>query len=88
MNIGPLRVLAVQAVDVTASLRHVEIYTSSGLVTMLWHGPENAERAVLAVGGAMGGLLGPADGYYQYLGDTLAAQGIGTVRISYRRPND
>ena len=88
MNIGPLRVLAVQAVDVTASLRHVEIYTSSGLVTMFWHGPENAERAVLAVGGAMGGLLGPADGYYQYLGDTLAQEGIGTVRISYRRPND
>ena len=88
MNIGPLRVLAVQAVDVTPSLRHVEIYTGGGLVTLLWHGPEDAERVVLAVGGAMGGLLGPADGYYQHLGDVLAGHGIGTVRVSYRRPND
>jgi alpha-beta hydrolase superfamily lysophospholipase len=88
MNIGPLRVLAVQAVDVTASLRHVEIYTTSGLVTLLWHGPENARNVVLAVGGAMGGLLGPADGFYQHLGESLGEQGIGTVRVSYRRPND
>jgi hypothetical protein len=36
----------------------------------------------------MGGLLGPAGGLYQQLGETLAARGIGTMRVSYRRPND
>jgi dienelactone hydrolase len=88
VNIGPLRVLAVQDVAVTDALRHVEIYTSSGLVTLLWHGPRDAARAVVCGGGAMGGLLGPANGFYQYLGDTLGAQGIGVVRVGYRRPND
>ena len=88
MNVGPLRVLAVQHVEITPELRHLEIFTMSGLVTMLWHGPDNAERVVLMCGGAMGGLLGPADGLYHDLGVTLAAQGIGSIRVGYRRPND
>ena len=36
----------------------------------------------------MGSLLGPADGLYHDLGAALAAQGIGTLRVGYRRPND
>jgi pimeloyl-ACP methyl ester carboxylesterase len=43
---------------------------------------------VLMGGGAMGGLLGPADGLYHDLGVRFAADGIGTIRMSYRRPND
>ena len=54
MNVGPLRVLAVQSVEITPSLRHLEIFTMSGLVTMLWHGPDDADRVVLMCGGAMG----------------------------------
>ena len=42
----------------------------------------------MACGGAMGGLLGPANGLYQFLGDTLGEHGIATLRVSYRRPND
>jgi alpha-beta hydrolase superfamily lysophospholipase len=60
----------------------------SGLLTMLWHGDPDAERVVVACGGAMGGLLGPADGLYQRLGDVFAEVGIATIRLSYRRPND
>ena len=88
MNVGPLRVLAVQSVEITPSLRHLEIFTMSGLVTMLWHGPDDADRVVLMCGGAMGGLLGPADGLFHDLGVTLAHEGIGTIRVGYRRPND
>ena len=40
------------------------------------------------VGGGMGSLLGPADGLYHDLGVTFADQGIGTVRVGYRKPND
>ena len=36
----------------------------------------------------MGGLLGPANGLYHALGETMAARGIGTVRVGYRKPND
>lgn len=72
----------------TPELRHVEIYTFTGLLTLLWHGSPAAERVVVAGGGAAGGLLGPADGLYQDLGLALAERGIGMVRVGYRRPGD
>jgi alpha/beta superfamily hydrolase len=83
-----LQVLATEEVEVDAGLRHLELYTPTGLLTVLWHGPHDAERAVLTVGGGMGGLLGPAGGLYQDLGRTFAAEGIATLRVGYRRPND
>jgi fermentation-respiration switch protein FrsA (DUF1100 family) len=83
-----LGALASQEVEVTDSLRHVEIYTLGGLLTMLWHGDPEYEHAVLACGGAMGGLLGPADGLYHDLGVRFGEQGIGLVRVGYRKPND
>src|SRR5438552_7459950 len=83
-----LRVLAIQEVEIAEGLRHVEIYTLEGLLTLFWHGPAAAEHVVLTCGGAMGGLLGPAGGLFHDLGTTLAARGIGTIRVGYRRPND
>jgi dienelactone hydrolase len=83
-----LDALAVQEVDVAPGIRHVEVFTMRGLLTILWHGPRDAAHVVVAGGGAMGGLLGPAGGLYQRLGEVLAPRGIGTLRIGYRRPND
>lgn len=83
-----LGVLAMQTVPIDDDLEHLEIYTMEGLLTGLWHGPAEAERVVVCLGGAMGGLLGPDGGVYQQLGRALAEQGIGVLRISYRRPND
>lgn len=82
-----LEAMAAQEWAVTPTLRHIEIYTMSGLLTLLWHGDPAAERVVLMVGGAMGGLLGPADGLYADLGERFAGEGVGTVRIGYRKPN-
>lgn len=36
----------------------------------------------------MGGMLGPADGFYHRLGETWSTRGVPVVRVSYRRPND
>jgi pimeloyl-ACP methyl ester carboxylesterase len=83
-----LDVLAVQEVDVTPSLRHMEVFGRGGLLTILWHGPPDADRIVVACGGALGGLLGPSGGLYQRLGDTLAPRGVGVLRVGYRQPND
>ncbi len=83
-----LGVLAAQEVEVADGLRHVEIYTLRGLLTLLWHGDPNVEHVVLACGGAMGGLLGPAEGLYHDLGVRFADEGIGLVRVGYRKPND
>lgn len=83
-----LGVLAMQTVAIDDDLDHLEIYTSQGLLTVLWHGAPDLENAVVCVGGAMGGLLGPDGGLFHQLGRALPAKGIGVVRVSYRQPND
>lgn len=85
-----LGVLASQDVMLTPTLRHVEMYTARGLLTILWHEPDGAVHpaAMVLVGGAMGGLLGPAEGFYHRLGEAWAARGVAVLRVSYRRPND
>ncbi len=90
---GPLELLealARQEVVITPTLRHLEVFTLKGLLTVIWHGDPDAEAAVVLGGGAMGGLLGPADGLYHWLGEELGApgSGIGVLRVGWRRPND
>lgn len=86
--IGLLRPLAVQEVEVAPRLRHRELFTLGGLLTLVWHDAPASEAAVVACGGAMGGLLGPAEGLYHDLGTALSARGIAVVRVGYRRPGD
>jgi pimeloyl-ACP methyl ester carboxylesterase len=83
-----LRPLATQHVAVTDRFEHVEVFTPTGLLTLLWHGAGDEEAVAVCCGGAMGGLLGPADGLYHDLGVALAEVGIATVRVGWRRPND
>ncbi len=88
---GPLdmlKAMAVVEVDEAPGLVHIELFTMKGLLSVLWHGPHDADRVVVALGGAMGGLLGPGKGLYPTLGQTLAAEGIGLMRVSYRKSND
>ena len=62
-----------------------------GLLTLLWHEPSGDGvplAALVLCGGAMGGLLGPAEGLYHRLGVEWAARGVPVLRVSYRRPND
>ncbi len=86
--LAAIGVLADSEVAITPLLRHLELYTRSGLLTVLWHGTGEEPAAAVACGGAMGGLLGPGHGLYQVLGEELAGRGIAVLRISYRRPND
>ncbi|HEY4331873.1 MAG TPA: hypothetical protein VGM78_04865 [Ilumatobacteraceae bacterium] len=86
-----LGVLGSLDVMITPSLRHAEFYTMRGLLTLMWHEPVDVEPqpvAIVACGGAMGGLLGPAGGLYHHLGERWAARGVPVVRVSYRKPND
>ena len=83
-----LGALAMQAVPIDDTLDHLEIYTTEGLLTVLWHGAAELDRVVVCVGGAMGGLLGPDGGLFHQLGRRLVSSGIGLLRVGYRRPND
>jgi len=87
-----LQVMASSDVMLTPTLRHVEMYTMRGLLTLLWHEPaEGADvqpGALVLCGGAMGGLLGPGDALYHRLGEEWSRRGVAVLRVSYRKPND
>ncbi|MDQ2651234.1 MAG: alpha/beta hydrolase [Actinomycetota bacterium] len=90
---GPLERLEAigrQEARVGPNLRHLEVFTMRGLLTVLWHGDPDAESVVVVGGGAMGGTLGPGDALYPWLGEHLAApgSGIGVLRVGWRKPND
>lgn len=87
-----LRPLATSEAAISPTVRHREVYTTRGLLSVLWHEPtagiEAESAAIVACGGAMGGLLGPGHGLYQTLGDRWAARGVRTLRVGYREPNN
>ena len=93
-----LGVIASADAMLTPTLRHVEMYTMRGLLTIMWHEPSGPSPtgdgsgrppgALVLCGGAMGGLLGPGDALYHWLGETWSARGVPVLRVSYRRPND
>jgi pimeloyl-ACP methyl ester carboxylesterase len=88
---GPLAAvgaLAASEAALTDALDHIEMYTRSGLLTLLWHGSGDRRQVVLMVGGAMGGMLGPGRALYHQLGVDLATAGFGVIRVGYRVPND
>ena len=45
-----LDVLAMQSVSVDDNLDHLEVYTMSGLLTLLWHGPSDLSRTIQCSG--------------------------------------
>ena len=84
-----LRPMATSDVAITESLRHREVYTSRGLLSVLWHEPSaSVPAAIVMCGGAMGGLLGPGHGLYQKWGDRWAGRGVRVLRVGYREPNN
>jgi hypothetical protein len=83
-----LEAFGMSEVEIAPGLRHLEVFTAKGLLTLLWHGPRDAEAVALLGCGAMGGLLGPGRALYHDLGVRLADEhGIGTVRVDWRRPD-
>jgi hypothetical protein len=86
-----LHPLASTQVEVTPTFRHRETYTRRGLLTTLTHEPVEGTAvpaAIVACGGALGGVLGPGRALYHALGERWAARGVRVVRVGYREPNN
>ena len=86
-----LHPLASAEVEVTPTFRHREIYTRRGLLTALSHEPPAGQAlpaAIVACGGALGGVLGPGHALYHVLGERWAARGVRFIRVGYREPNN
>lgn len=78
----PLRPLAIQESRLGPDVTAMEVITADGIITCLRHGLDAGEEAaVVYLGGALGGLSGPAHGLYHTL-----ARSLGGVRLHYRKP--
>ena len=64
------------------------INTTRGNIFSLFHATQTMDAAVLWVWGAGGGVTGPADSIYVRLAERLAGEGIASLRLDYRWPND
>jgi alpha-beta hydrolase superfamily lysophospholipase len=72
---------------VVDGVEELELQTNAGLIPARFHSAEQATAAVVWVGGAGGGLDGPARGMYPRLAGQLAHHGIASLRLHYRMPN-
>lgn len=79
--------VAAQPAD-TPGAFNVLLDTSRGQIEGILHAVEGGTGAVVCVGGAMGGLNGPADSLYARLPALLAHTGVTVLRINYREPNN
>lgn len=85
LDLKLLRVSAAAGEAPDSFLLHLE--TSRGPIEGILHPVEGGTGAVVCVGGAMGGLDGPAGGLYGRLPALLSAAKVTVLRINYREPN-
>lgn len=72
---------------VAEGVEELTLHTNAGDIAARLHPAPAGAPAVVWVGGAGGGLDGPAGGLYPRLAGQLAAQGVASLRLHYRRPN-
>jgi hypothetical protein len=66
----------------------VDLNTTRGVIEMHFRPCEGKTGAAIFIGGAGGGVDGPADRVYVRLGDSLSERGISTLRVSYREAGE
>jgi fermentation-respiration switch protein FrsA (DUF1100 family) len=70
-----------------AGARRMVLATTRGRIGLILHGAENAQRGAICLGGASGGVDGPAM-LYARLGQHSRSLGLSVMRLRYRIPND
>ncbi|MBX0292954.1 alpha/beta hydrolase [Hymenobacter sp. HSC-4F20] len=68
-------------------MEELTLRTNAGSLTARLHPAAAGAAVVVWVGGAGGGLDGPAWGMYPRLAGQLVAQGVASLRLHYRKPN-
>ncbi len=62
--------------------------TSRGSFNAILHRAPDTDRAVIWVCGASGGFGGPGPGTYARMSEKFVGEGITSLRLDYRQPND
>ena len=70
-----------------AGVQELVLHTGSGAIPCRLHAADAGDAAVVWVGGAGGGLDGPAGGLYPSLAEHLLQDQIASLRLHYRQPN-
>jgi alpha-beta hydrolase superfamily lysophospholipase len=83
-----LELHAVEQGPTIDGVEEVRLVTDDGVIDCRFHPAAVGSAAVIWVGGAGGGLDGPAGGLYPRLAGRLVPEGIASLRLHYRRPND
>ena len=81
------QVLTVPAHDEGAG-QGLVLQTDQGDLRAILHNVENSRKAVVWVYGAGGGFRGPGSGTYVRLAETFQEQGVTSLRLDYRQPNN
>lgn len=66
----------------------LEIATTRGSITAHLHPSEGSTGCAIFVGGAAGGVQGPAGGVYERLAVDLIDRGVTTLRVEYRNSGE
>ena len=66
----------------------IEINSSRGVIRAHLHPCPGRTGCAVFVGGAAGGVEGPANGVYARLARDLVAAGVTSLRVEYRQPNE
>src|SRR5687768_7433080 len=87
LDLRILRVAAAPAPDTEGTL-FVRLETTRGSIDGVLHPVEGGTGAVVCVGGARGGIDGPADSLYARLPGLLQEAAVTVFRVEYREPNN
>lgn len=82
-----LELIDVQRAPHEQGVEALELRTNAGTIICRLHAVPDAVGAVVWVGGAGGGLDGPAWGLYPRLAQQLTDERIASLRLHYRYPN-
>jgi hypothetical protein len=90
-DLADLTLREVRREVVQQGIQSIRMVTNAGTILAKYHPVEGSvgrSRAVVWVGGARGGLDGPAAGLYPAACAELQRAGVAGLRIHYREPND
>lgn len=82
-----LKNVAASPGDVPDSL-NLMLQTTRGDIKGIFHPVEGGSGAAIFVGGAMGGLDGPANSLFKRIPDKLRDSAVSSLRLHYRHPDD
>lgn len=80
--------VGLQPIEETPGAYRIILQTTRGEIHGIIHPVEGGTGAVVCVGGAMGGVDGPADRVYARLPDLTRGADVTVLRLDYRVPNN